>query len=94
VDKSFEGESSEENRSAVIAKVPPPPRHPSITTFKEAKLAYANHRITAEEYRMIVDRLKKAYAKEVEQLKLDYRLGKMDKTEYARRAAHIKEKYK
>jgi class 3 adenylate cyclase len=94
VDKSFEGKSLEANSPAVIAKVPPPPRHASITTFKEAKSAYAVHTITAEEYRMIVGRLKIAYAKEVEQLKLDYRLGKMDKTEYARRAAQIKEKYK
>jgi hypothetical protein len=43
---------------------------------------------------MAVERLKTAYVREVEQLKLDYRSGRMDKAEYARRAAQIKEKYK
>jgi hypothetical protein len=43
---------------------------------------------------MAVEKLKTAYAREVEQLKLDYRLGRIDKAEYARRAANIKERYK
>jgi adenylate cyclase len=86
--------SLEEDMPTTVAKVPPPPQHPRITSFREAKSAYGSHAITAGEYRMIVEQLKTGYAREVEQLKLDYRSGRMDKAEYARRAAHIKERYK
>jgi hypothetical protein len=81
----------EEVVPTTVAKPPPPPR---ISSFREAKTAYASHAISAGEYRMIVEKLKTAYAREVEQLKLDYRSGKVDKIEYARRAAQIKERYK
>jgi adenylate cyclase len=95
-DRSRERKSLEEDVPTAVAKAPPPPqpRHPRITSFTEAKSAYASHAITADEYRMAVERLKTAYAREVEQLKLDYRLGRVDKAEFARRAAHIKERYR
>ena len=97
-DRSRDRKSLEEDVPTTVAKVPPPPaprpRTPRITSFSEAKSAYASHAITADEYRMTVEKLKTAYAREVEQLKLDYRLGRIDKAEYARRAANIKERYK
>ncbi len=93
-DNSRQRKSLEEDMPTTVAKAPPPPQHPRITSFREAKSAYANHAITAGEYRMIVEKLKTEYAREVEQLKLDYRSGRVDKTEYARRAADIKTRYK
>ncbi len=93
-DHSRQRKPLEEDMPTTVAKAPPPPQHPRITSFREAKSAYASHAITAGEYRMIVEKLKTEYAREVEQLKLDYRSGRVDKTEYARRAADIKTRYK
>jgi len=97
-DRSRDRKSLEEDVPTTVAKVPPSPtprpRPPRIASFSEAKSAYASHAISADEYRMAVERLKTAYVREVEELKLDYRSGRMDKAEYARRAAQIKEKYK
>lgn len=82
---------------------PPPPEPPAEpeperpkkpTSFSGAKTAYANREITAQEYREIVIELKTAYVKEVEQLKLDYRAGTIDKAEYYRRAVEIKTRYR
>ena len=95
-DRSRDRKSLEEDVPTTVAKVPlpPTPRPPRIASFSEAKSAYASHAISADEYRMAVERLKTAYVREVEELKLDYRSGRMDKAEYARRAAQIKQKYK
>lgn len=80
--------------STRVVTPPPHPRQPRITGYQDAKSAYAGHAISAEEYKSTVSRLKAAHVREIEQLKEDYRSGRISKAEYSRRAADIKMRYR
>lgn len=64
------------------------------TSFSKAKADYAGGSLTKEGYKALVVKLKLAYVNEVNQLKLDYRSGAIDRAEYYRRATDIKLKYR
>jgi len=56
------------------------------SSIKEAKSAYKNGRITKTEYESIILQLKSDYKQKLHQIKFDYTQGKIDKTEYKKRA--------
>jgi hypothetical protein len=75
------------------APAPPPPPAPRWTSFRQAKLALRDRRITEDEYDRIIDELKRRRDSEILRTKAAYVSKEISRDEYGRRIREIKLRY-
>jgi class 3 adenylate cyclase len=73
--------------------VPAEPPRPEYTRIADAKKAYKAEKITKEEYRRIVERIKIAMRREIDEAKRDYRAKRITKPEYRARIDEIEKRH-
>jgi len=66
----------------------------SFTRFSDAKQAYKDERISKDDYKEAVARIKKLIERDVDDAKRDYKSDRITKKEYKNRIEEIEKKYK